>query len=126
MTQDFIDHLRGSLEMILQQIGRGDGVTPDRGFKNQPVFCPDVSWDVRDRNGEAAIPVGAGVELAAESEQHLRLTCRDQRFMKSLVARLPFFVDGGRQIGALAVHPRQQMVSRDKLCFPVIVAVLDR
>ncbi len=96
VTQDFIDHLRGSLEMILQQIGRGDGVALDRGFKNQPVFRPDVSWDVRHRDGEAAIPVGAGVELAAESEQHLGLTCRDQRFMKGLVARLPFFVDGGR------------------------------
>ena len=95
VTQEFIDHLCGSLEMILQQIGRGDGVTFDRGFKNKSVLCPDVSWDVRDRDGEAAIPVGAGVELAAESEQHLRLARSDQCFMERLVTRFPFLVDGG-------------------------------
>ena len=92
--------------MVLQQIGRGGGVTPDRGLENQPVFGPDVARNVRDRNREAAIPVGAGVELAAKSEQDFRLACRDQGFVEGLVARLPLLVDGGGQIGALAVHPR--------------------
>jgi hypothetical protein len=71
VTQDFIDHLRGAFKVLLQQVGRGGCVTFDRGLKNQPVFGPDISRDVRDRNREAAIPVGAGVKLTAESEQYL-------------------------------------------------------
>lgn len=47
MTQDFIDHLGGSLEMILQQIGCGEGVALDGCLVDQPVFRPDVSRDVR-------------------------------------------------------------------------------
>ena len=47
---NFIDHLRGALEMILQQIGGGDRVALDRCFINQPVFGPDVARNVRDGN----------------------------------------------------------------------------
>src|SRR5579863_2701316 len=60
VTQDFIDHLRGSLEMILQQIGCGEGVAPDGGFIDQSVFRPDVSGNVRHGDRETAIAIGAG------------------------------------------------------------------
>jgi hypothetical protein len=50
VTQDFIDHARGSLEMIPEQIGCGEGVAPDCCFIYPAVFRPDVSRNVRDRD----------------------------------------------------------------------------
>ena len=82
------------------------------------------SRDVGYRDRQAAIAVGAGGELAAKAEQHLRLASRDQRFVEGLVALLPLLVHRGRQIGALAIHARQQMMGGDELCLPMIVAVL--
>ena len=107
-----------------KQFGCGCRVALDRGFEDQAVFGAHIARDVGYRDRQAAIAVGARRQLAAKAEQDFRLASRDERLVEGLVALLPLLVHRGRQIGALAIHARQQMMRADELCLPMFIAVL--